>query len=80
MDRVRRQRPGAMFDTADRLSEFAEIRANLSALQRYIHAGGNIEILPWVVGIRGFADTKHLQSPGCLGISGHTQAEMEKHD
>jgi hypothetical protein len=34
----------------------------LSALQHYIHAGWNIEILPWVVGIRGFVDTKHLQA------------------
>ena len=31
-------------------------------LQHYIHTGWSIEILPWVVGIRGFADTKHLHT------------------
>jgi len=30
------------------------------ALQHYIHTGWSIEILPWVVGIRGFVDTNHL--------------------
>jgi hypothetical protein len=30
--------------------------------QHYIHTGWSIEILPWVVGIRGFADTKHLHT------------------
>ncbi len=34
----------------------------LSALQHYIQSGWSIEILPWVVGIRGFADTKHLHA------------------
>ena len=29
------------------------------ALQHYIHTDWSIEILPWVVGIQGFADTKH---------------------
>ena len=32
----------------------------LSALQYYSQAGWTIEILPWVVGIRGLANTKHL--------------------
>jgi hypothetical protein len=32
----------------------------LSALQHYIRAGRSIEIIPWVMGIRGLADTKHL--------------------
>ena len=30
------------------------------ALQHYIHTGWIIEILPWVVGIRGFVDTTRL--------------------
>ncbi len=34
----------------------------LLALQHYIHTGWSIEILPWVVGIRGFADTKLLHT------------------
>ena len=34
----------------------------LSALQYYIQAGWTIEILPWVVGIRGLANTKHLHA------------------
>ena len=34
----------------------------LSALQHYISTGWRIEILPWVVGIRGFAKVKHLQA------------------
>ncbi len=32
------------------------------ALQHYIHTGWSIEFLPWVVGIRGFVDTKHLHA------------------
>ena len=32
------------------------------ALQHYIHSGWSIEILPWVVDIRGFAVTKHLHA------------------
>jgi hypothetical protein len=34
----------------------------LSALQHYVSTGWRIEILPWVVGIRGFAKVKHLQA------------------
>ena len=34
----------------------------LSALQYYIQDGWAIEILPWVVGIRGLANTKHLHA------------------
>jgi hypothetical protein len=34
----------------------------LLALLHYIHTGWSIEILPWVVGIRGFADTKHINT------------------
>ena len=34
----------------------------LSALQYYIQAGWTIEILPWVVGFRGLANTKHLHA------------------
>ncbi len=32
------------------------------ALQHYIHTGWSIEILPWVMGIRGFTDMKYLHS------------------
>ena len=32
------------------------------ALQYYIQAGWTIEILPWVVGIRRLANTKHLHA------------------
>jgi hypothetical protein len=32
----------------------------LSAVQQYIHSGLTIKVLPWVVGIRGFLNTKHL--------------------
>jgi hypothetical protein len=32
------------------------------ALQHYIHTGWSIEVLPWVVGIRGFVGTKHLHA------------------
>ncbi len=39
------------------------------ALQHYIHSGWSIEIVPWVVGIRGFADTKYFHSAlGYLAI------------
>ncbi len=31
-----------------------------SALHHYIHEGWTIEILPWVIGIRGLADTASL--------------------
>ena len=31
-------------------------------MQYYIQAGWTIEILPWVVGIRGLANTKHLHA------------------
>jgi hypothetical protein len=33
-----------------------------SALYQYIREGWIIEILPWVIGIRGLADTVHLQT------------------
>jgi hypothetical protein len=32
------------------------------AEEHYIHTGWSIEIFPWVVGIRGFVDTKHLHA------------------
>ncbi len=31
-----------------------------SALHHYIHEGWTIEILPWVIGIRGLADISNL--------------------
>jgi hypothetical protein len=33
-----------------------------SALYQYIRGGCTIEILPWVIGIRGLSDTVHLQT------------------
>jgi hypothetical protein len=33
-----------------------------SVLYQYIREGWIIEILPWVIGIRGLADTVHLQT------------------
>jgi ribonuclease HI len=33
-----------------------------SALHHYIRGGWTIEILPWVIGIRGLTDTEHLQT------------------
>ena len=38
------------------------MRAYPISLANYIHAGWIIEILPWVVGIRGLANTKHLHA------------------
>ncbi len=50
----------------------------LLALQHYIHTGWSIEILPWVLGIRGFVDTKNLHA--ALEYGAHdTQVEKERH-
>ena len=39
----------------EKIQKYAPIQL---ALQHYIHTGWSIEILPWVAGILGFADTK----------------------
>ena len=50
---------GNQISSWKKIQKYAPI---LAALQYYIHAGWTIEILPWVVGIQGFADTKHLHA------------------